>query len=149
MYRSVGLALLVLAGIINSASACSCVPRPEKYLFCKNDFAVAFQVKDSGTVEGEFNVYQVDLLHMYRTVPFENLDTDRIMTAGDNLPCGVAFIPNAFYVISGNYNVTSGQPTRMQAHFCELLLIFPNDPRLTYTPPECDTPGSQNGYSGG
>ncbi|XP_045179559.2 uncharacterized protein LOC123539134 [Mercenaria mercenaria] len=146
MYRSVGLALLVLAGVIDSASSCLCMERPEIY-FCKSDFAVALKVKDSGTVEGLYKVYRVDLLRMYRAVPFENLDTDRVLTAGDTVPwCGVDFIKDAFYVISGYFNVTAGQPTRMQANSCEIQLISPNDPRLTYIPPECET---QNGYSGG
>ncbi|XP_053386949.1 metalloproteinase inhibitor 2-like [Mercenaria mercenaria] len=146
MSKSVGLALLVLAGVISSVTACSCIPQSEKDLFCKADFAIAFKAKDNGRVDCDTRVYQVELLRMYRTVPFKNLDTDKIYTANDSAACGVTFTAGEFYVISGYYNETAGQPTRMQAHLCALNLQMPYDPRLIYIPPNCDAPVPENGY---
>ncbi|XP_045176381.2 uncharacterized protein LOC123536933 [Mercenaria mercenaria] len=147
MSQSVGFALLVLAGITCSVSACSCVPRTDEQKYCQDNFAIVFKTKDNVTVEGDIRVYQVDFLAIYRTVPVKNLDTSKIYTAVESATCGVTFIADSYYAITGYYNVTSGQPTRIQANLCSLNMYFPFDPRRIIEPPECETPDPEKEYA--
>ncbi|XP_045174200.1 uncharacterized protein LOC123535572 [Mercenaria mercenaria] len=140
MSRSVSFALLVLAGIIPSISACTCLFHNPQQIFCKDDFAGAFRIEDNGTVIDGIRVYEVDMLAMYRTVPIKNLDTEKLYAPTEiGAGCGVILNPDAYYVVSGYYYQKPGQLTQMGTSTCSLTTYFPNNPVPTYLPPDCDT----------
>ncbi|XP_053384429.1 uncharacterized protein LOC128550128 [Mercenaria mercenaria] len=140
MSRSVCFALLVLAGIIPSDSACSCLFQTIQQIFCKADFAGAFRIEDNGPVIDGTRVYEVEMLAMYRTVSVKHLDTEKLYApTAIGGGCGVIFRPDAYYIVSGYYYQNPGQLTQMRTSRCSLKIFWPHHPVPIYVPPDCDT----------
>ncbi|XP_053383627.1 uncharacterized protein LOC123537543 [Mercenaria mercenaria] len=139
MAQSAGLVLLVLACTLTYVSACTCDPMTTKQKFCNPDFASVFKIKDNGTVVGIDRVYKVEMLHQYRTtVPDSNPDAGKLYTPADSAACGVTFIRDTYYVVSGVYVKKPGQRIQMVTNKCLLQVNFPENPLETYVPPTCD-----------
>ncbi|XP_053389445.1 uncharacterized protein LOC128552432 isoform X2 [Mercenaria mercenaria] len=138
--------LLITAGAFTYVSACTCAgPQPTvQQHFCNSQFSSVFKIKNNGTAvpSGSGRVYEVERLRQYRTTDLDSKpDVTKLYTTYvDGSFCGVTFVPEAYYLVTGYYRKVPGQEmTQMWTNFCNFQKYYEDNPLETFVAPQCNT----------
>ncbi|XP_045174303.1 uncharacterized protein LOC123535637 [Mercenaria mercenaria] len=136
--------LLITAGAFTYVSACTCgkVPTLQEF-FCNSQFSSVFTIENTGTVvrtgTGSGRVYEVKRLRQYRTIELDDKpDVTKLYTYDGGSFCGVTFVPEAYYLVTGYYRTFHGQ-VQMWTSTCFFQAYYGENPLETFVAPQCNT----------